>query len=102
MMKALYKEKGAQFRIELLEIPYSDDKVRPEHAVLNRVTLPITDKFREKFYPPNGWGCRCTEKVGHASAPDLAYTPYSASDASSEMPFAPTICLLFINRSTIR
>ena len=72
MMKALYKEKGAQFRIELLEIPYSDDKVRPEHAVLNRVTLPITDKFREEFYPPNGWGCRCTGKVGHASAPDLA------------------------------
>lgn len=37
-----------------------DDKVRPEHAALNRVTLPITDKFWEEFYPPNGWGCRCT------------------------------------------
>lgn len=36
-----------------------DDKVRPEHAALNRVTLPITDKFWEEFYPPNGWGCRC-------------------------------------------
>ncbi len=37
-----------------------DDKVRPEHAVLNRVTLPITDSFWEEYYPPNGWNCRCT------------------------------------------
>ena len=37
-----------------------DDKVRPEHAVLNRVTLPITDPFWEEYYPPNGWNCRCT------------------------------------------
>ncbi len=36
-----------------------DDKVRPEHAALNRVTLPITDTFWEEFYPPNGWNCRC-------------------------------------------
>lgn len=37
-----------------------DNKVRPEHAALNRVTLPITDSFWEEFYPPNGWNCRCT------------------------------------------
>ncbi|WP_315547237.1 phage minor head protein [Prevotella koreensis] len=37
-----------------------DKKVRPEHASLNRVTLPITDTFWEEFYPPNGWNCRCT------------------------------------------
>lgn len=37
-----------------------DDKVRPEHAALDRVTLPITDPFWEKYYPPNGWNCRCT------------------------------------------
>ena len=36
-----------------------DDKVRPEHAALDRVTLPITDSFWEEFYPPNGWNCRC-------------------------------------------
>lgn len=34
-----------------------DDKVRPEHAALDRVTLPITDSFWEEFYPPNGWNC---------------------------------------------
>ena len=37
-----------------------DKKVRPEHASLDRVTLPITDTFWEEFYPPNGWNCRCT------------------------------------------
>ncbi len=37
-----------------------DDKVRPEHAALNRVTLPIDDKFWEEYFPPNGWNCRCT------------------------------------------
>lgn len=38
----------------------SDDKVRPEHAALNRVTLPPSDPFWESYYPPNGWNCRCT------------------------------------------
>lgn len=38
-----------------------DDKVRPEHAALDRVTLPPTDSFWEEFYPPNGWNCF----VGH-------------------------------------
>lgn len=38
----------------------NDGKVRPEHASLHGVTLPITDSFWEEFYPPNGWNCRCT------------------------------------------
>lgn len=37
-----------------------DDKVRPEHASLDRVTLPASDSFWESYYPPNGWNCRCT------------------------------------------
>lgn len=37
-----------------------DNHVRPEHAALDRVTLPITDTFWESYYPPNGWNCRCT------------------------------------------
>jgi SPP1 gp7 family putative phage head morphogenesis protein len=37
-----------------------DDKVRPEHASLDRVTLPSSDSFWESYYPPNGWNCRCT------------------------------------------
>lgn len=38
----------------------NDGKVRPEHAALHGVTLPITDSFWEEYYPPNGWNCRCT------------------------------------------
>lgn len=37
-----------------------DDKVRADHAALNGVTLPASDPFWDKYYPPNGWGCRCT------------------------------------------
>lgn len=37
-----------------------DDKVRPEHAALDGVTLPPSDPFWETYYPPNGWNCRCT------------------------------------------
>ena len=37
-----------------------DDRVRPEHAALDGVTLPMDDPFWEEFYPPNGWNCRCT------------------------------------------
>lgn len=37
-----------------------DDRVRPEHAALDRVTLPMSDPFWQEYYPPNGWNCRCT------------------------------------------
>ena len=37
-----------------------DDKVRPEHAALNGITLPPSDSFWDTYYPPNGWNCRCT------------------------------------------
>lgn len=37
-----------------------DDKVRPKHAALHGVTLPIDDTFWQTYYPPNGWNCRCT------------------------------------------
>lgn len=37
-----------------------DDRVRPEHAELEGVTLPIDDPFWAEYYPPNGWNCRCT------------------------------------------
>lgn len=36
-----------------------DNHVRPEHQALEGVTKPINDSFWNKYYPPNGWGCRC-------------------------------------------
>ena len=38
----------------------NDDKVREEHALLHETTLPASDPFWDKYFPPNGWNCRCT------------------------------------------
>lgn len=37
-----------------------DGRVRPEHAALHGVTLPMSDPFWAEYYPPNGWNCRCS------------------------------------------
>lgn len=37
-----------------------DDRVREDHALMDGITLPPSDPFWDKYYPPNGWGCRCT------------------------------------------
>lgn len=55
-----------------------DDKVRPEHAALNGVTLPPSDPFWEEFYPPNGWNCRCT-------VVQVRKSKYSATDHDEAM-----------------
>lgn len=36
-----------------------DGKVRPEHAALDGIILPMDDPFWESYYPPNGYRCRC-------------------------------------------
>jgi SPP1 gp7 family putative phage head morphogenesis protein len=38
----------------------ADDRVREDHAALHNITLPANDPFWDKYYPPNGWNCRCT------------------------------------------
>ena len=37
-----------------------DDHVRPAHAALDRITLPPSHPFWKRYFPPNGWNCRCT------------------------------------------
>lgn len=51
-----------------------DDKVRPEHAELNGITLPPSDTFWDTYFPPNGWNCRCT--VVQVLKDDYAPTPH--------------------------
>jgi uncharacterized protein with gpF-like domain len=36
-----------------------DDRVRPEHAVLDGFTARMEDPVWRKIYPPNGFNCRC-------------------------------------------
>ena len=40
-------------------VTVGDDRVRPEHAALDGMTLPKDDKRWDLFWPPNGWSCRC-------------------------------------------
>jgi SPP1 gp7 family putative phage head morphogenesis protein len=37
----------------------NDGRVRPVHAELNDITLPVNHPFWRRYYPPNGWNCRC-------------------------------------------
>ncbi|MFC0182758.1 DUF935 family protein [Pseudarcicella hirudinis] len=36
-----------------------DNKVRPEHRLLDGLLLRAEDPIWRKIYPPNGWNCRC-------------------------------------------
>lgn len=40
-------------------VTVGDDRVRDSHAPLDGTTLPKDDPFWQRFYPPNGWNCRC-------------------------------------------
>lgn len=37
-----------------------DENVRESHKVLHNKIYPINHSFWDTYYPPNGWGCRCT------------------------------------------
>lgn len=43
----------------LTYLTVGDANVRNSHAALEGITRKITDAFWSKYYPPNGWGCRC-------------------------------------------
>ena len=61
----------------------ADSKVRPEHAALHGVTLPIDDPFWEQFYPPNGWNCRCS--VSQVRKSKYPATPHNEAMALGEV-----------------
>lgn len=37
-----------------------DKRVRRTHRMMHNITLPVTSPFWDKYFPPNGWNCRCT------------------------------------------
>jgi SPP1 gp7 family putative phage head morphogenesis protein len=51
-----------------------DDRVRDDHDAVDDVIKPVDDKFWDKWYPPNGWNCRCyvvqTDKPGTRGTPE--------------------------------
>jgi SPP1 gp7 family putative phage head morphogenesis protein len=60
---AKYKEEQEDYIQDILwgykYVTTGDERVRPEHAILEGVTLPKDDPFWKRYYPPNGWSCRC-------------------------------------------
>lgn len=40
-----------------------DSRVRPSHAALHGVICRFDDPFWQRFYPPNGFNCRCTVRT---------------------------------------
>lgn len=75
-----YAEDGDRYNLQYRTA--GDDKVRPEHAALNGVTLPQSDPFWETYYPPNGWNCRCT--VVQVRKSKYATTPREEAMARGE------------------
>jgi len=49
-----------------------DDLVRKDHVELDGVIQPVNSKYWNKYYPPNGWNCRCKVQRLPASRVDQA------------------------------
>lgn len=43
-----------------LYVAIRDSHTRPVHLLLDGTVLPLSHPFWQKYYPPNGWGCRCS------------------------------------------
>jgi SPP1 gp7 family putative phage head morphogenesis protein len=52
-------ERRADVYPNLKYVTQHDPRVRPEHQMLDGIIQPINSEFWKKFYPPNGWRCRC-------------------------------------------
>lgn len=53
-------EQNAELLPMLTYQTVGDGRVRPEHAMLDKITRPVNDKFWDYAFPPNSWNCRCT------------------------------------------
>lgn len=63
-----------------------DKRVRKAHRALHNVTLPVTSRFWDEYFPPNGWNCRCTvERVrrGKYAESDEAKAMLAGSQATA-------------------
>jgi len=67
---------GANFLLQYRTA--KDNKVRDTHAKLDETTLPKEDAFWNKYFPPNGWRCRCTTV-------EVLARKYTASDSADAL-----------------
>lgn len=61
--KARYESQMNSYAQYFRYVAILDSRVRPNHKKLHGLILPKTDKFWDKNYPPNDWGCRCKVQV---------------------------------------
>jgi len=60
LMAARWKSFNPDKRYNLQYRTVGDERVRISHRALDGITLPMISKFWDSYFPPNGWGCRCT------------------------------------------
>ncbi len=65
-----------------------DDRVRDAHADLDGVTLPKDDPFWRRFWPPNGWSCRC-QVIPLFAPPDQQVRPPRDAEPDEDFDFNP-------------
>ena len=53
-----FEKDGDRYLLQYRTI--GDDRVRRTHRMMHGITLPVTSPFWDKYFPPNGWNCRCT------------------------------------------
>lgn len=53
-------ERNADLYPNLRYIAVQDERTREPHAALHGCVIPIDHPFWDKYYPPNGWNCRCS------------------------------------------
>ncbi|MDY3944046.1 MAG: phage minor head protein [Alloprevotella sp.] len=78
-----YEKDGDRYLLQYRTV--GDERVRQEHALLNRVTLPLSSSFGDEHFPPNGWNCRCSAvqvRKGKYPETDLNEA-YQRAEASS-------------------
>lgn len=53
-----FEQDGDRYLLQYRTV--GDKRVRRSHRMLHGITLPITSKFWNEYFPPNNWNCRCT------------------------------------------
>ncbi len=79
---AIMAHKWAVLDTEYLEFStVGDDRVRPEHAVLDKFTALKSDPVWKKIYPPLAFNCRCTVIPGKKVNNEKKMTAIEAAKA---------------------
>ena len=66
-------------------VTMKDNRVRPEHILLDGIIRKADDAFWNTFYPPNGWMCRCKTNAT-AKGEETNLEAFDESEALQNVP----------------